>query len=225
MTHTRNILLIGKTGSGKSTLANVLINKNNQFEEVFKEGKYGVSQTKKVHAEEFEYEGIKYKIIDTVGVSDTGGEISLNKVLYNLAKVGYVVKNGLSQIWLVTDGKSAAEQTNSLYNLLKETIFDENIANYTTIVRTRFDSFEEEDECSEDRNIMLENSGELKEVVEKGINKVIHVDNPPLSGRSVEANKKTREESRKILSKCLTAYKSIYKPANLDKLNKIIAKE
>jgi len=69
--------------------------------------------------------------------------MSLNKVLYNLAKFSHIIEDGLSQILLVTDGKNE-EQTNSLYNLLKETVFDDNIVHYTTIVRTRFDSFEDE---------------------------------------------------------------------------------
>jgi len=37
MTETRNIILFGRTGSGKSTLGNILINRNGNFEEVFKE--------------------------------------------------------------------------------------------------------------------------------------------------------------------------------------------
>lgn len=37
MTEIRNIILIGRTGSGNSTLGNILLNRNDNFEEVFKE--------------------------------------------------------------------------------------------------------------------------------------------------------------------------------------------
>src|SRR4051794_29877739 len=49
----KNVLLIGRTGSGKSTLGNVLVNKNNNFEEVFKESAGSVSETKKIKTEKF----------------------------------------------------------------------------------------------------------------------------------------------------------------------------
>ncbi|CAG8473428.1 21763_t:CDS:2 [Dentiscutata erythropus] len=56
-------------GKGKSTLANVLTGVD-EFEE----------STKRIHgtAEEFEYEGMNYRVIDTVGIGDsavTKGEI------------------------------------------------------------------------------------------------------------------------------------------------------
>lgn len=49
----KNVLLIGRTGGGKSTLGNVLINKNNNFEEVFKESAGSISETKQVQIKEF----------------------------------------------------------------------------------------------------------------------------------------------------------------------------
>jgi len=67
----RNVLLIGRTGNGKSTLGNVLINKNNRFEEVFKESSGGISKTRAKQSEVFEYEGTNYRIIDTIGIGDT----------------------------------------------------------------------------------------------------------------------------------------------------------
>jgi len=84
MKNVRNILLIGRTGNGKSTLANVLINKNNNFEEVFKESASSVSETKGVQIEEVMEYDIKYRVIDTVGIGDTKMtlEQSLVKLVY-----------------------------------------------------------------------------------------------------------------------------------------------
>jgi putative ribosome biogenesis GTPase RsgA len=71
MTQKRTILLIGKTGSGKSTLANVLLNKDDEFVEVFKVSDSVNSETKESQIAEFEHGGINYKVIDTIGLADT----------------------------------------------------------------------------------------------------------------------------------------------------------
>src|SRR6185436_5047999 len=89
-----------------------------------------------------------------------------------------------------------------VYDLLRETIFDKNITNYTTIVRTNFADFEDEKKCEGDRKKLKEENLELAELI-NSCNKVIYVDNPPLKGRSATTNKEIREASREILLKHL----------------------
>jgi Leucine-rich repeat (LRR) protein len=60
----RNILIVGMTGSGKSTLTNVLFNKNSNFEEVFEESRGSTGKTKEFKREEFEANGVKYRIVE-----------------------------------------------------------------------------------------------------------------------------------------------------------------
>jgi ABC-type transport system involved in cytochrome bd biosynthesis fused ATPase/permease subunit len=62
MTDTRTILLIGKTGNGKSTLANVLTG-TNKFAE-------NVQSSENIQAEEIDINGIRYQIIEAVGIGD-----------------------------------------------------------------------------------------------------------------------------------------------------------
>ncbi|CAG8586535.1 8974_t:CDS:2 [Paraglomus occultum] len=104
------------------------------------------------------------------------------------------------------------------------------MSQYVTIIRTRFENFEDPEECDKDREILSESiSEELGEV----INRIVHVDNPQIhltsEGKRVERQKELNIEIRKAsrgkLLKHLVAYESIYKPSNLDILNKIVGEE
>jgi len=238
MNNTKTILLIGRTGNGKSTLANVLLARKDEsgnFKEIFGESAGSVSETKKVQIEEFEEEGIKYRIIDTVGIGDT--KMTLDQVLRKLALMGYAVKDGLSQILFITDGRMANE-AKSTYDLLEKVVFDDNIADYTTIIRTNFAEFWNEKNCKEEEKKMIKRSGEFKDLIER-CNRIIYVDNPPvnISIKSAEdigknkkyegledLNKKKREVSRKILLDHLknVCQSYIYKPSNLSALGDVI---
>src|SRR5689334_16207658 len=97
--------------------------------------------------------------------------------------------------------------------MLKEVFFDDNFNKYATIVRTRFASFEDENECKKDIELLLaENNSAIANMISPGSNNgFIHVDNPPInivgSGkrveRQIELNREIREESRKKLLKHL----------------------
>jgi len=217
MTDKKIILLIGKTGNGKSTLANVISGKNE-----LREGEFGVSETKDIQPVDFEVYGDKYRLIDTIGIGDT--ELSLREVLYKLAKMSNLVKNGLNQVLFVTSGRFTEEER-STYNLLRKFIFDEGIVKYTTIVRTNFPNFNNGGKCQEDIQKMIANGGELAEVIHSCQERIIHVNNPPLNLEDedeVAFNQKKRERSRTVLLAHLVKCEDIYKPENLDTLNERI---
>jgi len=167
MTKIINILLIGRTGSGKSTLGNVLINKNNNFEEVFKESAGITSETKNIQTEEFEVEGIKYRIIDTVGIGDE--KLSEQAVISKLNKLSNLFEEeGLNQIFFVSSGRLDGEKV--AYELL-ETIFTKDISKYVTIIRTR----------SPNKKTHENDRQAIRKLLNKiESEKIIFVDNPPI---------------------------------------------
>ncbi|CAI2162669.1 6814_t:CDS:2 [Funneliformis geosporum] len=204
----RNILLIGRTGNGKSTLGNVLINKNENFEEVFKESNYAASQTKELGIEEFEYDGIKYRIIDTIGFGDT--ELTEKEVLDKISEVAYSISDGLDQVLFVTKSRFTEEEKN-VFNLLKNVLFDETIGKYTTIVRTNFPDFDKPEERQNDIKSMSKDNKTSDVIINSCNNKIIHVDNHPKI-------KENRDKSRKILLSHLAKCKGVYYPNNLKDL-------
>ncbi|RHZ36915.1 GTPase [endosymbiont GvMRE of Glomus versiforme] len=230
----RTVLLLGKTGGGKSTLANVLMNRNNNFEEVFSESAGMTSETRQNQVEEFEVnltengnQRIRFIIVDTVGLCDT--RMTEQGVLHKIAEMSNQVGNGLNQILFVTGGRFTREEIKS-YNLLSQILFDYQVANYTTIVHTHFPEFEDEEACERDRQTLRNENRELFEIIRNA--RVMYVDNPPvnLSGsgtrlrRQIELNKEICEESRRrLLAHLINNCREVYLPNNLATLNERVA--
>jgi len=243
--NSKTIFLIGSTGKGKSSLANVLVNRVNEkglfenFQEIFKESQASVSGTKKVQWEKFSEANINYAIIDTVGLGDTG--LKREEVLDKLAEAVYLARNGIAHIFFVI-GVKFDEKEMANYDLLKKIIFDKQVVNYTTIIRTRFENFKEEEDCRSDISLMLREGGKLAEIIRSCKEndeeyRVIHVDNPSLDlvagdneaedekeeiKLEIEEREETRSASRKKIIEHLEKIcqkEEVYQPSKLKKLN------
>lgn len=209
------IIVIGKTGSGKSTLANVISGTNK-----FIESGASSSVTKDIQKEEFKESDISYAVIDTVGVGDT--QLKKAEVLDKIAEAVYLARDGISQILFVTNGRFDQFEM-STYNLLRTIIFDDNVTSHTTIVRTKFSEFYDEESCREDIKKML-SEGELSNVVNSCQGRIIHVSNPPIerkTGEELKMNKEERTDSREKLLEHLQKFqnKEEYKPQKLQTLS------
>src|SRR3954470_19849291 len=161
MTDTKTILLIGRSGRGKSTLANVITNTSE-----FKESSASVSETKKIQLGNFKENNADYQIIDTPGIGDT--KMSDNEVLNIIAEAIYLAKDGVGQVFFVTNGRFDQYEM-ATYDLLRTIIFDSDVTKYTTIVRTNFKRFEKPDRCEKNTDEMIKEAKEKRVELEQNI--------------------------------------------------------
>jgi hypothetical protein len=167
-----NILIVGRTGGGKTTLANVLTNT-----EDFKEGEYGVSMTKNFQKGVLEWNGKKYRVIDTIGFGDT--KLFKKKVLYKILDGIFSIPEGISQILFVIDERFTAEEA-KIFNLLKGSIlniFEIGTLDYVTIVRIKFNKFKNKNECEADKKQLQDENENFAKIV-KSCRDIVYVDNP-----------------------------------------------
>nr|CAG8457742.1 14573_t:CDS:2 [Entrophospora candida] len=199
-----NVLIIGRTGSGKSALANV-ISKSDEFGE----SGSSVSQTKDFQIKDFELEGTKYRVIDTIGVGDTN--LSHDKVMLKLAEAIHSMKRGINQVLVVVRGRFTEEER-ELFELT-EKIFEKKIIKITTIVRNSFECFDNPEECDKDKRDLLNENRKIASLINR-CNGIIYVNNPQLSKNEQrrKIDQEDREKSRKILlnhlkTSCQVSYK------------------
>jgi len=208
---TRTLLLIGRTGNGKSTICNVISGTND-----FEEGEFGVSQTKDHLKKEYIIDGVKYIIVDTIGIGDT--KLSIQEVLYKLADACHSIREGINQVLFVTAGRFTEEEK-LCYNILTSVIFNQEIVKHTTIVRTKFSKFRNSDFCNTDKTLMANENQEMRMII-NNCNKVLHVNN---LSEDDDPSLNARTDSRIKLLTHLHTCREIYRPKELDQLNDKIA--
>ncbi|RHZ81605.1 hypothetical protein Glove_117g384 [Diversispora epigaea] len=201
----KNIFLVGRKGSGKSALANVISGSDKFFE-----SPGSTSDPKNFHVEVFEYEGIKYRVVENIAI-DTN--LSFDKSIYKLAEAIYTMKRGIDQVLVVLPGRFTEENGELL--VIAKKIFGKKILEHTTIVRNWFMDFEISEKCDEEKKRLKEENKKFSNLIErcKGI---ICVDNPPLDSQYYELLKKIRESSRKKLLEHLKSHQENYRINNWD---------
>jgi guanylate kinase len=194
-TETRNILLIGSSGSGKSTLGNVLVNRNDNFTEVFESSASAVVTTRAFQKEEVEIEGIKYQIIDTVSWDLDWNYTSMNKqkVVAETIKAFQATEGKINRILLLIGKRGEQDHLITVFNLLRK--LDPGFSNYTSIVITNFSWFEIPKECENEVKKLKDPEGENKSFAEiVAPLPVVFVDNREIIEKLIRKEENESEE-------------------------------
>ncbi|POG59019.1 hypothetical protein GLOIN_2v1725907, partial [Rhizophagus irregularis DAOM 181602=DAOM 197198] len=153
-----------------------------------------ISENENFQKKDFEWRGTKYRVVDTIGK-----EVTYEK----MGELIHLIPEGLNQVLLVIDGKFMIKEKIGLSELFRKLIFEDGIAEYITIVRTKFSNFKNESECKKDKEDLCKES----KTIAKLCKNIVYVDNPPISifvddeddEETIRINRKRRDQSRNIL--------------------------
>ncbi|XP_065188024.1 GTPase IMAP family member 4-like [Sycon ciliatum] len=216
----RVVVLFGRTGVGKSTVASVLAGRPGCYAE-----SSGIaSQTKGIKSRLFRVrlrgETYVLKIIDTMGLGDTGLENNDVDVVRQLVHLVRECSGGIHQVMFVTEGRFTEVQ-HQCFKLLQRVLFTEDVLGYTCVVRTFCDKFEEAEEEARVRTSLCEQS----DLMEK-IKHFILVNCPPTEREKTrELYREDRRLSRcKLLEHLIDNCKEVFKPGHLQEASERIEK-
>ena len=132
----------------------------------FGESGLGISATKEFQKSDiFEWKDKKYRVIDNIGFGDTNDNIFEEEILLKIGEGIYSAKEGLNQVLFVFKGRFSPEQVET-FNRFKKFISESKITKFTTLVRTNFPSFRDEETCKKDEEDLLsEENKDLRETI------------------------------------------------------------
>src|SRR6185369_4119992 len=120
-------------------------------------------------------------------------------ILFEIGKGIHSAKEGINQVLFVFKGRFAPEHI-KVFNVFKKFISESKVTQFTTLVRTNFPNFREEEDRQEDQRILRNQSPESVEIVDS-CNGTVYVDNPaiPSEDRRKKIALKKREDTKKIV--------------------------
>eukprot|EP01133_Synstelium_polycarpum_P012157 gene12157-14226_t len=163
-------------------------------------------------------DNLRLTIVDTIGIGDT--ELSEQEVLYRIADACWAVKDGFHQIFFVTSGRMTEEEL-MCFDLLRTVIFDNNVCDYITIIRTKFQNFMDVNECQMDISLMKMNKTIDKVITAVG-GKLIHIENRPPHSNSIHSTKEQDMSRNKVMTHLYYKCSQLYNPPELQSITERI---
>ena len=221
----RTVILIGSTGNGKSTLANVIAGcARGQCE--FVEGDFATGQTQEVSEKTFSvpFEGIVYtfKIVDTIGIND--GKISREEVLRRLTDVIHSCLDGIHQVLFVTKGRFSSAEMDA-WKVVSTVIFQPDVIDYTTIVRTHADNCNKPGWVAKDLDRLCAGDDDVanlcKALRSKG--RIFHVCNPNEDSGVPTWYERRQETHDRLLTHLIFTCTVLYMPPQIQAMHERVA--
>ena len=206
----RTVVLLGRTGAGKSTCANVLADKT----DLFKTSGRPISKTKEMQREivsvNWSNKTYKVKIVDTIGIGDT--KLPQNEVLHRLALTCHEYCDGINAVLFLVKNRFEDKEADA-WDMITQVLIGKEIVDYTAIVKTAFEEFDNSEATEADRRELEE--GEAAKKILPGVKHFIYVDNPSLKYGSMEALTARASSRKKLLKHIIEDCQNVFQPPML----------
>jgi hypothetical protein len=147
--------------------------------------------------------------------------LSREEVLFNIAEAVFSVKEGINQVLFALGGKFTREEIETL-KMFKEVIFESGVTDYVTIVRTKFEDYDDKEKCEKDRDELIRENEGIADLINACAGGIIYVNNPSVNVSNrvrKHFNEEDRKNSRKtVLDHLMNNCQRNYRPSALERI-------